>query len=149
MPESDVEHIRRWFLRLAEHMQAVDYVGARPLFAEDVLAFGSLGGFLIGRDALEQEQWRKVWATIDGSRFRLDDLRAIVSADRLTAVGMALFDSTGFDEQGTPYERPGRSTVVLGRSVVDEAWVARHVHFSLSPGVPPRSLGRKPEKATV
>jgi hypothetical protein len=39
-------------------------------------------------------------------------MRAIVSADRLTAAGMAVFTSTGYREDGTPYERPGRATVV-------------------------------------
>ena len=29
--EDDVTLIHRWFERLAEHMQAVDYIGARPL----------------------------------------------------------------------------------------------------------------------
>jgi ketosteroid isomerase-like protein len=143
--DDEVELIRLWFRRLAECMQAVDYAAARPLFAEDVIAFGSLAGFVAGREALEREQWRNVWGTIDGSRFRLEDLRTIVSADRLTAAGMVMFDSTGYGQDGTPYERPGRSTVMFGRGAVGEDWVARHVHFSLSPGVPPRSFGRKPE----
>jgi hypothetical protein len=29
--EEDVALIRRWFQRLTDHVQAVDYVGARPL----------------------------------------------------------------------------------------------------------------------
>jgi hypothetical protein len=65
--EDDVILIRRWFHRLAQHMQAVDYIGARPLFAEDVIAFGSFASFLVGREALEREQWRKVWAPPAGS----------------------------------------------------------------------------------
>lgn len=147
--EDDVALIRRWFQRLAEHMRAVDYVGARPLFAEDVIAFGSFASFLTGREALEREQWRKVWGATDGFRCRLDEMRAIVSADRLTAAGMVVFDSTGYGEDGTPYDRPGRSTVVLGRSAIGEDWIAQHVHFSLFPGVPSRSFGNKPEKGAV
>jgi ketosteroid isomerase-like protein len=144
--DDDVALIRRWFGRLAECMQAVDYAGARPLFAEDVIAFGSLAGFVAGREALEREQWRNVWGSIDESRFRLEDLRAIVSADRLTAAGMVMFDSAGYGEDGTRYDRPGRSTVVFSRRAIEEEWVAQHVHFSLSPGVPQRSFGKKPEK---
>jgi ketosteroid isomerase-like protein len=142
--DDDAALIRQWFCRLAEHMQAVDYVAARPLFAEDVIAFGSLAGFMTGRAALEAEQWRKVWGATNGFECRLDDLRVIISADRLTAAGMVAFDSTGYGEDGTPYDRPDRSTVVFTRNVVGADWVAQHVHFSLFPGVPPRSFGKKP-----
>ena len=110
--EEDVALIRRWFQRLADHVQVVDYVGARPLFAEDLIAFGTFADFVTGRDAIEKQQWRYIWGTIDHFRCRLDDTRTIVSADRLTAVGMIMFDSTGYNEDGAPYDRPGRATVV-------------------------------------
>jgi hypothetical protein len=63
---------------------------------------------------------------------RLDSMRAIISADRLTAVGVAVFDSTGYSEDGTTYNRPERSTVVLGRTAIGEDWVALHTHFPSS-----------------
>ena len=144
--EDDVDLIRRWFQRLADHVQAVDYVGARPLFAEDLIAFGTFADFVAGRTATENEQWRNLWATIDQFRWRLDEMRAIVSADRLTAAGMAMFTSIGYREDGTPYDRPGRATVVFGRNTIGADWVARHTHFSLFRGVPSRSFGNKPEK---
>ena len=123
----------------------VDFVGARSLFSEDVITFGSFNPFTIGREATEEEQWRTVWGRIDGFRWRLDDLRTIVSGDRCTAVGMALFDSVGYTETGTPYDRPGRATVVLGRGALGEEWSAQHIHVSLFRGVPTRSFGSKPE----
>jgi ketosteroid isomerase-like protein len=147
--EDDVALIRWWFHCLAQHMQAVDSIGARPLFAENVIAFGSFASFLTGREALEREQWRKVWGATDGFRCRLDEMHVIVSGDRLTAAGMVVFDSTGYSEDGTPYDRPGRSTVVFGRGAIGEDWIAQHVHFSLSPGVPRHSFGNKPEQRTV
>jgi ketosteroid isomerase-like protein len=147
--EDDVALIRWWFHCLAQHMQAVDYIGARPLFAENVIAFGSFASFLIGREALEREQWRKVWGATDGFRCRVDEMRVIVSGDRLTAVGMVVFDSTGYSEDGMPYDRPGRSTVVFGRGAIGADWIAQHVHFSLSPGVPQHSFGNRPEKSIV
>jgi hypothetical protein len=76
-------------------------------------------------------------------------MRVIVSADRLTAAGMVVFGSTGYGEDGTPYDRPGRATVVFGRSAIGEDWVAQHTHFSLFPGVPPRSFGKRPEKKAL
>ena len=143
--EDDVASVRRWFQRLQLHVQAVDYVGARPLFAEDIITFGTYSAFTIGREASEKEQWRTVWSRIDRFRWRIDDLRIIVSGDRRTAVGMALFESIGYTEEGTPYDRPGRATVILGRSAVGAEWVAQHIHASLFQDVPTHSFGSKPE----
>jgi ketosteroid isomerase-like protein len=144
--EEDVALVRRWFERLADHVQADNYAGARPLFASDLIAFGTFADFGIGRDAVGREQWRNVWGTIDRFRWRLDDVRTIVSADRLTAAGMAVFDSTGYGEDGAPYDRSGRATIVFGRARLGEDWVAQHTHFSLSRGVPTPSFGAKPEQ---
>ncbi len=143
--EEDGALVRRWFQRLQICVQMVDFAGARPLFAENVIAFGSVTPLSLGLDATEEEQWRTIWGYIDGFRWRLDDLRAIVSGDRCTAVGMAVFDSTVYTEVGTPYEPPGRATVVLGRGGVGQEWIARHIHVSLFRDVPTRSFGRKPE----
>jgi ketosteroid isomerase-like protein len=146
--EEDATRVRRWFERLAEHVRAVDFAGARPIFAEDMIAFGTFTDFMTGRDNAEAKQWRNVWPHIDGFRWR-PDIRVIVSPDRLTAVGMAIFDSTGYGQDGRPYERPGRATVVFSRRHVRDDWVAQHTHMSLVPGVPTRSFKNKPEKRAV
>ena len=73
--EDDVALVRRWFQRLQLHVQSVDFAGARPLFADDLITFGSFNPFTIGREANEEEQWRTVWGRIDGFRWRLDELR--------------------------------------------------------------------------
>ena len=137
--------VRRWFQQLQLHVQAVDYVGARPLFAQDIVTFGTFSAFTIGREATEKEQWRTVWSRIDRFRWQIDDLRIIISDDRLTAVGMALFESIGYTEEGTPYDRPGRCTAVLRRRGIGEEWVAQHIHASLFQDVPTQSFGSKPE----
>jgi ketosteroid isomerase-like protein len=141
----DVEGVRRWFERLAKHVRAVDFAGARPIFAEDMIAFGTFTEFMTGRDNAEAKQWRNVWPHIDEFRWR-PDMRAIISPDRLTAIGMAIFDSTGYAQDGTPYERPGRATVAFTRRKVSGEWVAQHTHMSLVPGTPTRSFKNKPEK---
>ncbi|HLI11378.1 MAG TPA: nuclear transport factor 2 family protein [Alphaproteobacteria bacterium] len=143
--EEDVARIRRWFERLAQHVREVDFAGARPLFAPDFVAFGTFSDFVEVREKVEEAQWRNVWPHIDGFRWR-PDIRAIVSADRLTAVGMAVFDSTGYAADGKPYDRPGRATVAFVRRGVSEDWVAQHTHMSLFRGVPSRSFKHKPEK---
>lgn len=137
----DLEAIRRWFKRLSDHVQAVDYEGAHPLFAEDMIAFGTFTDFMIGRDKAEREQWRNVWGTIRQFRWRLDGTQAIVSADRLTAIGMAIFDSDGFMSDGTKFDRRGRATVTFARARIGDPWVATHTHMSLFRGTPDRSHG--------
>jgi ketosteroid isomerase-like protein len=113
--DDDVALIRRWFRTLQVCVQTVDFAGSRPLFADDLITFGTYAAFTIGREATEHEQWRHVWGHIDRFRWHLDDLRTIVSGDRLTAVGMAVFESTGYTDNGKAFDRPGRATVVLGR----------------------------------
>ncbi|HEY4472658.1 MAG TPA: nuclear transport factor 2 family protein [Stellaceae bacterium] len=140
----DLERVKAWFRRLSEHVQAVDFAGAHPLFAEDMIAFGTFENFITGREAVERAQWRNVWPVTSGFHFRMDDIRAIVSSDRLSAIGMGVFDSTGYHEDGTPYERPGRTTVALSRRRIGEDWVADHTHMSLFRDVPSRSFGKKP-----
>jgi len=145
-PHADDEAaVRDWFHRLAAHVQDVDFAGARPIFAADLVAFGTFTDFITGRDLAEQMQWRNVWPHIDEFRWR-PDVRVIVSPDRLQAVGMGVFDSTGYQEDGASYDRPGRATVVFGRASTDEPWVAQHTHMSLFRDVPTRSFKSKPEK---
>jgi len=145
MNSDDLAGVKRWFDTLAAHVREVDFIGARPIFAPDMIAFGTFTDFMTGRDAAEQQQWRNVWHHIDEFRFR-PDVRAIVSPDRLMAVGMAIFDSTGYREDGTPYDRPGRATVAFVRDDVGKSWLAQHTHLSLFRDVPTRSFKTKPEK---
>ena len=139
----DLERVKAWFRRLSEHVQAVDFAGAHRLFAVDMIAFGTFENFITGREAVERAQWRNVWPVTSGFHFRMDDIRAIVSSDRLSAIGMGVFDSIGYHEDGTPYERPGRTTVALSRRRIGEDWVADHTHMSLFRDVPSRSFGKK------
>lgn len=143
--KEDVVRVRRWFERLAEHVRAVDFAGARSIFAPGMVAFGTFTDFITGRDKAEESQWRNVWPNIDDFHWR-PDIRAIVSPDRLTAIGIGIFDSTGYAETGAPYQRPGRATVVFMRKRLEEDWVAVHTHMSLFRDVPTRSFKNKPEK---
>ena len=144
--DDDAAGVRAWFHHLAEHVQAVDFAGARPIFAPDMVAFGTFTDFMTGRENAEQQQWRNVWPHIDGFRWR-PDIRVIVSPDRLQAVGMGVFDSSGYRQDGSAYERPGRATVVFMRESAGSPWLAQHTHMSLFRDVPTRSFKDKPEKA--
>src|ERR1041385_1355455 len=116
----DHDLVRQWFKRLSDHVQAVDYEGARPIFAEDMIAFGTFTDFMIGRDPAEAQQWRNVWGTIRNFRWRMQQIEAIVSADRLSAVGMGVFDSDGFNPDGGRFDRRGRATIAFARQKVGE-----------------------------
>lgn len=139
----DLARVKAWFQRLAGHVRTVDFAGARPLFAPDMIAFGTVKDFVDDQPGAEATQWNSVWPFIDGFCWRIGGLRAIVSPDRLTAIGMAVFDSTGYRQDGTPYDRPGRATVVLSRKNIGDDWIAGHTHMSLFSGTPPRSFGPK------
>jgi len=137
----DLARVKAWFGRLSEHVRAVDYEGARLLFADGMIAFGTFENFITGRERVEKAQWRNVWGVTSGFRYRMDDIRAIVSADRLTAIGMGVFDSMGYHPDGSAYERPGRTTAAFSRPAVGDDWVADHTHMSLFRDVPSVSYG--------
>jgi hypothetical protein len=138
----DLAAVRAWFDALSKHCREIDYEGARPIFAEDMIAFGTFTDFMIGCDLAEQKQWRNVWGTIRNFRYDLNKVEAIVSADRLTAVGMAVWQSDGYHPNGDRFDRPGRTTVTLGRKAVGDPFVATHTHMSLFRGTPEQSFGK-------
>jgi ketosteroid isomerase-like protein len=138
----DLAAVRTWFEALANHCRGVDYEGARPIFADDLIAFGTFADFMHGRELTEQKQWRNVWGTIRNFRFTLDTVKAIVSADRLTAIGMGVWNSDGFYPNGDRFDRGGRATVGLGRQKIGDPIVATHTHLSLNRGTPDQSYGK-------
>jgi len=143
----DLDAVKVWFRELADHVRAVDFASARHLFAEDFVAFGTFSDFMIGRGPAEKNQWRNVWPTIDAFFWRLDDAKALVSPDRLFAVGLAVWDSTGYLSDGKPFDRKGRATVSFTRAKVGDPFVATHTHMSLFRGTPDVSHGKKPPKS--
>ena len=54
----DLAGVRAWFETLAAHVREVDFIGARPIFAADMIAFGTFSDFMTGRDVAEAQQWR-------------------------------------------------------------------------------------------
>ena len=65
---------------------------------------------------MHAEQWSQVWPTIEDFRFLTDQLIVQVSPDRLQAVVIVSWASTGIGADGTRFDRPGRATVVLRRA---------------------------------
>src|SRR5713101_4408882 len=123
------EIARTFLLEMQACVRSVDYERARPLFAEDVLAFGTFASVVAGRDRLEREQWRNVWPAIADFTFRLDDLHCLGAGDALCVI--VPWDSVGRRADREPFRRPGRATLLLVWRA--NRWVAAHSHFSLAP----------------
>ena len=136
--EEDPERaVTTWFDRFGSCCAAGEYTEARELVADDVLSFGTKADIVQGLDHLQSNQWEQIWPRTADFDIDLDGARAF-GTDEL-AWGMATWTSTGYDESGDPYHRPGRVTVVLERR--DGAWLAVHTHFSLNPGTTQETFG--------
>lgn len=144
--DEDEAAVRAWFIELEGHVRDVDFAAARHLFRDDFLAFGTFSDFVEGQANAEQNQWRNVWPTMDGFTWR-PDIRILVSPDRLMAVALAIFDSTGYHEDGSPFPRAGRATVTFVRERIGDPFVSNHTHMSLFRGTPSVSHGKKPSRS--
>lgn len=149
MRDATLAAIRAWFDTWGEYVRTRDFVAARALFDPAVVGFGTHMRIVHGLDALERDQWRNVWPSIERFTFRTDELEGDVSTDGRTAWAIVPWESTGFAEDGTPFSRPGRATVVFQRDEPSgEGWRAIHTHFSLTPGTPQKSWGDPARRAT-
>lgn len=122
-----------WLGTWEQLINAGDYESARHLFAPDVVAFGSLAQTMNGLDALEQEQWRKIWGTIRD--FAFEAPVHLSACDNASTLALR-WHSQGMTEDGGWYQRRGRCTLVLERR--GRGLVCTHSHFSMDPGIPPR-----------
>lgn len=148
LPEADAE-TKAWFITWLEgfsaHVRAVDYASARPLFHPEILAFGTHQDVLPSLDAWVNTQWDNVWPRTDDFRFTITETHVLMSDDRTLVVVVAPWTSTGFNPDGTSFDRPGRATIVFQRS--DNTWIGVHSHLSLNRGVPQTSHASRPVKA--
>lgn len=139
------EELKNWFDTWAGYVSDVDFEPARALFHPEVVGFGTYMEYVRGLDALEAQQWRSIWGTISDFRFLTDRLICGVAGDGQQAWGIVPWTSTGYNVDGTTFERPGRATVLFVRDDQDANWLAIHTHISLSPGTPQRSYGNRGE----
>lgn len=134
-----------WLETFSRHVRDVDYAPARPLFHPKILAFGTHRDVLPDREAWIATQWDNVWPRTADFRFDLDATHVLASADETMAVVIAPWTSTGFHEDGAPFDRPGRATMVFHRG--GEGWTGVHTHLSLNRGVPQASHGTRAVKS--
>jgi ketosteroid isomerase-like protein len=146
VPASLAASVAAWVQGWGEEVAAVDLTTARRRFAGDVVAFGTHADVVAGVDALAEEQWGRIWPAIEDFRFELEALHVIASPDGLQAVAVVPWSSTGIDEQGGRFDRPGRATIVLSRRSASDPWQGVHSHFSLARGVPSSTHGTRPAR---
>ena len=148
-PEADADtaaSVRDWLERFAACVRAVDYAAARPFFHPDIVIFGTFQELVRGLAAWEAMQWDKVWPRTEAFSFLLDQTAVLASPDGAVVIAVAPWTSIGFHRDGSRFDRPGRSTLVLQRRP-DGNWLGVHSHMSLARGVPQESFGQRPVKA--
>lgn len=134
----ELEPLREWFRIWGRHVSAVDMDAARPLFSAEVVGFGTHATFVKGLDALHRDQWSKIWPNITDFRFEVEHLVGDIGSEHAWAA--VPWSSTGYHEDGSAFDRPGRATVTFRK--VGGNWLGTHTHFSLAPGVAPHTHGR-------
>ncbi|MGA7484739.1 MAG: nuclear transport factor 2 family protein [Bradyrhizobium sp.] len=134
-----------WLETFAGYVREVDYASARPLFHPDVLAFGTHNVVIPGIEQWIKTQWNNVWSKTSDFRFVLEQTQVLASPDGQMAIVIAPWTSAGYYEDGKPFPRPGRATMVFSRS--GDGWLCTHSHMSLNRGVPQTSHASRPVKA--
>jgi ketosteroid isomerase-like protein len=120
----------QWLREFESCVRRVDYEAAKPLFDEQVSAFGTHRPVIRGLDQLAQEQWAKIWPNTSDITYRTDELTYDAAGD--VAWAACPWDSKGRAQDGSTFSRPGRVTIGLRRGV-DGRWRATHTHHSLHP----------------
>lgn len=137
--------ILAWLETFAGFVREVDYASARPMWHPDLLAFGTYNDVIQGLETAIATQWDNVWPRTAHFAFNLAGTHVLAAADGSLAVAVTPWTSTGYAEDGTAFDRPGRATMVFARG--PGGWRCVHSHMSLNRGVPQASHGTRPVKA--
>ena len=149
IPQADAAttaEVKDWLEHFAVCVREVDYAAARPFWHPDVVIFGTYQELVRGLSAWQETQWNNVWPRTAEFRFDLANTAVLAAPGGAMAVAIAPWTSTGFHDDGTPFRRPGRATIVLARQS-DGRWLGVHSHMSLARGVPQDSHGKRVVKA--
>jgi len=137
--------ILEWLEVFSSFVRAVDYAGARPMWHPDLLAFGTYSDVIQGLETAIATQWDNVWPRTADFAFNLAGTHVLAAADGSMAVALTPWTSSGFHQDGTHFDRPGRATMVFAKA--DGAWRCVHSHMSLNRGVPQASFADRPVTA--
>ena len=118
LPEASSEitaQVREWLDHFAVCVREVDYASARPFWHPDIVIFGTYQELVKSLSAWTERQWDNVWPRTAEFRFDLANTMVMAAPDGAMAVALAPWTSTGFHDDGTAFDRPGRATIVLAR----------------------------------
>ncbi len=127
---------RKWLDEWEHLINVANFEGARALFADDVVSFGTYAEVLHGLDQLEELQWRKVWPNI--ANFSFEEPSILVREGGIATI-VVLWHSRGRTSDGGWYERRGRATLILEDGKNGLRCI--HSHLSMEPGIPPLASG--------
>ena len=133
-----------WLDIFSGFVREVDYASARPMWHPDLLAFGTYNNVIQGLETAIATQWDNVWPRTADFAFDLAGTHVLASADHAMAVAVTPWTSTGFHQDGTSFDRPGRATMVFAKA--SGAWQCVHSHMSLNRGVPQASFATRAVK---
>lgn len=142
-PREDHDALKAWMDDFGREIEALDYASAKGRFDPQVVTFSTFMDLVTDRDQFEREQWRKVWPSASNFRWHTESMCSLLSPDRLMAFVALTWGSTGYHEDGTTFDRPGRATFVLVRDSLGENWRGIHAHVSLKRGTPQLSHGNR------
>lgn len=131
LPHMNHSAISEWLGEFARCVRLVDYVAGQKLFAEDVIAFGSVSRRADTLEDLVKNQWKLVWGQTEGFCFELETAKIEV-CESMAWVAVT-WESRYRDRSCPESHRTGRATIAL--SCNDGKWQATHTHFSMSPKV--------------
>lgn len=133
--------ISAWLDGFSDEVRGLRFHDAATRFRPDVVSFSSWRDVVIGIDEFVNAQWRSVWPSMVDFRLETEKIHINTSPDGLFAAAACTWSSTGFEADGTPFDRPGRCTIVLERDRPGDPWFGVQGHFSLHRGVPQQSFG--------
>lgn len=141
---TEQQYFLDWLKTFASFVRDVDYHSAKPLFHNEVIAFGTHRDVIASLEQWVTSQWDHVWPKTSDFEFDLAETRILIADDTSMATVIAPWTSTGYHEDLSTFERPGRATLVFHRQAQD--WVCVHSHMSLNRGVPQQSFADRPVK---
>jgi len=142
--DTDKSFFFEWLQTFASFVREVDYESARPLFHPEVIAFGTHRDVITSLEEWVASQWDNVWPKTSDFQFDLEQTKILISDDSSVASVIAPWISTGYHQDNTTFDRPGRATMIFHKQEND--WVCVHSHMSLNRGVPQQSYANRPVK---
>lgn len=133
-----------WLQTFAAYVRDVDYQSARPLFHPDVIAFGTHRDVISSLEQWVADQWDNVWPKTSDFEFDLKQTKVLIADDASMASVIAPWTSTGYHQDNSTFDRPGRATMLFHKQAGN--WVCVHSHMSLNRGIPQQSFANRPVK---